>query len=254
MYFDIGRNYLESKHGAEAAKWLERAAVVFEENDLSGLNTSNLQLNVLHTYARASLQAEDANTGLLRARAILEILQQRYEDNIAVSLLQLEIASRGDLSAYFAGIDALSQSQVTDSHYRIVMYHIHHLWTLDPAEARRSLKRYLVERLAVHGNKKFVESALISLVWMSTSPECTNETASLDAAFTELRLIWTESLRAEATNGILLLLWRRIEKAFEQEEYGVAASWCKLVIHQLSSESMDDLNAGKIQRLVNRYT
>lgn len=54
---------------------------------LSGPNASNLQLNVLHTYARASLQAEDAGAGLLRARAMLEILQQLREDNIAVSLL-----------------------------------------------------------------------------------------------------------------------------------------------------------------------
>jgi hypothetical protein len=116
------------------------------------------------------------------------------------------------------------------------------------------LKCYLVERLAVDGNKEFVESALISLVWMSTSPECTNELASLDAMFTELHLIWSKSLSAEATNGILLLLWRRIENASGKGEYGVAVSWCKLAMHQLFSGSVGDLSAGKIQRFVSRYT
>jgi hypothetical protein len=47
----------------------------FEKNDLSSSNTSNLQLNVLRTYARASLQVEDADVSFLRAQAILEVLQ-----------------------------------------------------------------------------------------------------------------------------------------------------------------------------------
>jgi hypothetical protein len=111
-----------------------------------------------------------------------------------------------------------------------------------------------MERLTVDGNKEFVESALISLVWMSTSPERTNELTSLDATFTELHLIWTKSLSAEATNGVLLLLWRQIEKASGRGEYGVAASWCKLAMHQLFSGSVDDLSAGKIHRFVSRYT
>jgi hypothetical protein len=111
-----------------------------------------------------------------------------------------------------------------------------------------------MERLTVDGNKKFVESALISLVWMSTSPECTNELASLDTTFTEFHRIWTKSLSAEATNAVLLLLWRRIEKASGKEEYGIAASWCKLAMHQLFSGSVDDLSAGKIQRFVSRFT
>lgn len=134
------------------------------------------------------------------------------------------------------------------------MCHIHRLRKLDPAHAYRSLKRYLVERLAVERSQEFVENALIALVWMFPSPECTNEIASLDATFTEPHLIRTKPLSSEATNGILLLLWSRIEKTSEKEEYGLTASWCKLAIHELFSGSMDDVNAGKLRRFVNRYT
>jgi hypothetical protein len=235
-----------------AARWLERAAVIFEEHNLVGPDATDLRLNVLHTYARALLELKDANQGLLRAWAILEALQRLYgTENVAVLLLQLEIASRGDPGPYLARVDASSRLQLTNSHHKAVIHHIYHLRKLDPRRARRSLKQYLLERLSVLGNDQWIEHALITLVWMSTSLECTSEAASLDATFTELRQIWTQPLSVEVTHGTLVLLWKRTERSFDNQEYRDAGIWCQLAMHGLLSDRMEDLHAGKIQRCGN---
>jgi hypothetical protein len=249
--FDIGRDFLEKKNSGLAVRWLERAAVLFEDHDIAGPAAADLRLNVLHTYARALLGLEDANTGLLRARTVLETLQRLYRDNDAVLLLQLEIVIRGHARASFAGLAALPRPHLTDSHYELVIHHIHRLRKLDPTHAREFLQCYLMRELAIHGNDQWIESTLIMLVWMSTSPECTSRIMSLETAFTEIYQHWTKPLSSEATNGIMVFLWRRVEKAFDKEEYGDAAAWCKLAMHELLSGRMEDFNAGKIQRYDN---
>ena len=249
LLFDIGRYCLEKKHYELAARWLERAVVMLQEHDLVSGDAPNLRLNIMQTYARASLELADADTGLLRAKETLETLQQLHgRGNAAVLLLQLEIASRGDLRGYVDGLDALSRLYFTDWQYKAVMYHIHHLRKLDPARASRCLQQYLVERLAVNGNDQWIESALIALVWICASSSA--GTASLDAAFTELGQIWTKPLSTEATRGILVLLWKPIEEKVNKEEYEDAIAWCQLAMHQLLSTNMGDFNAGKIQRYV----
>lgn len=227
---------------------------MLEDHDFAGLAAGDLRLSVLHTYARALLEQEDANTGLLRARTILETLQRLYiGGNDAVLLLQLEIAIRGHAGAYSVAQGAVvhgavSQLTLTDSHYKAIIHYIHCLRKLDPTHARELLQYYVVQRLAVHGNDQWIESALIMLVSMSTSGDCTSSVPSLETAFTEIHQRWTAPPSSEAVHGVLVLLWKRIEKLFDREEYADAAAWCKLAMHQLLSERLEYLNAGKIQR------
>ena len=222
---------------------------MLEEHDLGGPDAADLRLNVLHTYARALLRLKDADTGLLRARGVLETLRRFYRaDNVAMVLLQLEIASRGDPDAQFDWVDTLPSLQLTDSHNKAVMHHLHRLRKLDPERARRVLQRYLVERLAVNGNDQWIESALITLVWMPTSPEYRDETTTLEAAFTGLSQMWAKSLSAEAVHRVLVLLWKRIEEAFDREAYRAAEAWCRLAMHELLFDNMDDLKVGKVKR------
>ena len=56
-------------------KWLGRAVELFQIHDIVGPNAENLQLNILHTYARALLALEDSETGLPRAREVMEMIQ-----------------------------------------------------------------------------------------------------------------------------------------------------------------------------------
>ena len=57
-------------------KWLGRAAGFFQIHDIVGPDAENLQLNVLHAYARALLALGDAETGLPRAREVVETIQR----------------------------------------------------------------------------------------------------------------------------------------------------------------------------------
>lgn len=76
LSFEIGRDCLEKRLDEAAVKWLGRAAGFFQMHDSVGPDAENLQLNVLHTYARALLALEDAETGLPRAREIMETIQR----------------------------------------------------------------------------------------------------------------------------------------------------------------------------------
>jgi hypothetical protein len=75
LSFEIGRDCLGKRLDEAAVKWLERAAGLFQIHDIVGPGAENLQLSVLHTYARALLALKDAETGLPRAREVMETIQ-----------------------------------------------------------------------------------------------------------------------------------------------------------------------------------
>jgi hypothetical protein len=76
LSFEIGRDCLGKRLDGAAVKWLGRAAGLFQIHDIVGPDAKDLQLNVLHTYARALLALEDAETGLPRAREVIEMIQR----------------------------------------------------------------------------------------------------------------------------------------------------------------------------------
>jgi hypothetical protein len=153
------------------------------------------------------------------------------------------------VGAYFAGVDALSRLELTESSHKAVIYHTHQLRKLDAGAACQLLRPYLVQQLALHGNEQWIEATLTTLVWMSTSLEYSIETAAtLEATFTQLHEKWTKPLSAEATHIVLVLLWKQIELGSNYEKFGDAAVWCQLAMHPLLFDNLDDLNAGKIQR------
>jgi hypothetical protein len=75
LSFEIGRDCLGKRLDETAVKWLGRAAGLFQIHDIVGPDAENLQLNVLHTYARALLALGDAETGLPQAREVMETIQ-----------------------------------------------------------------------------------------------------------------------------------------------------------------------------------
>jgi hypothetical protein len=153
------------------------------------------------------------------------------------------------VGAHFVGVDALSGLELAESSHKAVMYHAHQLQKLDTGAACQLLRQYLVQRLALHGNEQWIEATLTTLVWMSTSLECSIEIATtLEATFTQIREKWTKSLGAEATRIVLVLLWRQMELGSNYDKFGDAAVWCQLAMHPLLFDNLDDLNAGKIQR------
>jgi hypothetical protein len=153
------------------------------------------------------------------------------------------------VGAHFVGVDALSRLELAESIHKAVIYHTHQLRKLDAQAACQLLRQYLVQRLALHGNEQWIEATLTTLVWMSTSLECSIEiAATLEATFTQLREKWTKSLSAEATHIALVLLWKQIELGSNYDKFGDAAVWCQLAMHPLLFDNLDDLNSGKIQR------
>jgi hypothetical protein len=75
LSFEIGRDCLKKRLDEAAVKWLGRAARLFQMHDIVGPDAENLQLNVLHSYARALLALKDTETGLARAREVMQMIQ-----------------------------------------------------------------------------------------------------------------------------------------------------------------------------------
>jgi hypothetical protein len=76
IYFEIGRDCLGKRLDEAAVKWLGRATGLFQIHDIVGPDAENIQLNVLHTYARALMALEDTETGLSQAREVTETIQR----------------------------------------------------------------------------------------------------------------------------------------------------------------------------------
>ena len=75
LFFEIGRDCLGKRLDEAAVKWLGRAVGFSQMHDIVGNDAENLQLNVLHTYARALLALEDAEAGLPGAREVMGTIQ-----------------------------------------------------------------------------------------------------------------------------------------------------------------------------------
>ena len=60
----------------------------------------------------------------------------------------------------------------------------------------------------MHGDDQWIESALLTFLWMSTLPESKTEPTSLCTVLDELYQVWQKKLSAEATHGALVVsIW-----------------------------------------------
>ena len=213
LLYEIGTKELAESRAESATKWLKRAAAHVEEVEPDGgsLDNADMRLNVLHVYVRALLSLEDPSAGL-EAHRVLEILHKDYGDKLAVMLLQLEITSRDpkpNADAYMAEMRTLTRIiPLLDSNHKIVMHYVHRLKDISVLHAKKVLRQYIVQRLAPYGNDLWTESAVLTLIWMSTMssdeatpPHATNLHVDLD----QIEQSWNRVLSVEAAHGALVV-------------------------------------------------
>ncbi|KEF51820.1 uncharacterized protein A1O9_12157, partial [Exophiala aquamarina CBS 119918] len=116
--------------------------------------------------------------------------------------------------------------------------------------AAQALKAYLVLRLAVHDEPQWVETGILTLIWLVTTGTADLVSAALlqlESSLNEVYEVWDRRLSPEATQGALVLLWKRIGGAIEHGQHQDTIYWCRIALHQMFSDAGDH-NIGKLER------
>jgi len=120
--------------------------------------------------------------------------------------------------------------------------------------ACKALKQFILQRLVPNRNDEWTESAVITLLWMSTSGKDQSvDVEVLESWLGDIHRAWDRGLSAEAAHGALVLVWKKIEKASDDQSSGTAIRWCCLALQKLF-EKAGEHNVGKVERkLINCY-
>jgi hypothetical protein len=103
-------------------------------------------------------------------------------------------------------------------------------------------------RLFQQENQQWIEKAMITRVWFSTSDTPADDVLEkLHELFDTVNQRSKTVFAAPATHATQTLLWKRVEAVSKQEQTGVAESWCKLCLHSLF-ENSGAQNKAKVAR------
>ena len=179
LLFEIGRSRSKKMQWAEAVHWLERARDMFlsHTHNLSN-DAGELRISIMHDMVRALLNLEDENSQE-KAWNIVRELELDCGHRLAFLLLKLDIfASKSSHSAQNY-CDILQKIvhlvHLTDMNIGTILHHVHKLRSWSPLMAHHVLVSLLSERLLDGEETKWIDKALVTLIW-----NCTNSTEFLD--------------------------------------------------------------------------
>lgn len=112
-----------------------------------------------------------------------------------------------------------------------------------PDLACRALDDLLTLRLLEHGKAEWIQTALITRLWMSSA----TSTEALNQLMVTINMRMSHQMSDKATHAAQTLLWKHIDACTKAEDWAGAESWSKLTMHPLLSNT-GDLNSAKIAR------
>ena len=165
--------------------------------------------------------------------------------------------------ACYTSLSATSRSaHLTESNFEMMLHYAHKLHRYDERLALNLLEDFLVQRLAIHSNEGWIERALLTWLsmglktasvpvdWQPAGPMVT--AANAQHFLTVLHQSWGRTLDAEAAQAALVLLWRRIEIAADDQRSESTSEWCQVALHSMFGRAGYP-NIGKIQRKLVQY-
>ncbi|KAK3064561.1 hypothetical protein LTS18_006048 [Coniosporium uncinatum] len=253
LLFEIGKDQLTKSQSEMAAKWLERSLDVLDEQELEHLSpdAGELRLIIMQKLARALMdqQREDARA---RAWGLVKLMEVSYGEKMVVGLLKLELLASEvvkDVGAYYDVLLRIVRSaMLTQNNFKTIMWHVRKLKEWSPEIACRALDDLLTIRLAASDKEEWIESAVVTRMWIATTtPKADNPAPSIQET---LDLLWQsteKTLSPIATHAAQTLLWKRVEASYSQSDFHMAESWLRLASHCLLA-SCGELNSAKISR------
>lgn len=225
---EIGTGFLNQEQYEEAKKWLGRAYTILQQCDWrSSFDDQELRLNVMHAYTRSLFTLEEYHA---QAREMLATLQIEYPGRLPVSVLRMEHFT--DARELRTILEATMQSiQLIGSNFELILHHVHILRKLNVKYACKALGNFIVKRLIPEKMSGWIETSTLTLIWMITGDHDTYGTPDTlaDALSTLHEAGQTPVLSTESLQGTIVLIWKRIEQAYETDAK-LAVEWCKVAL------------------------
>lgn len=119
---------------------------------------------------------------------------------------------------------------------------------LSVVHACKALDELIHMRLFQQENQQWIEKAVITRVWMSTSGEPDeNVLEKLRELFDTVVQRFDTTFAAPATHATQTLVWKRVEALSKQKQNDTAELWCRLCLHPLFEKSGGQ-NKAKVAR------
>ncbi len=186
LFFEIGSSQSKKTQWAEAVDWLERAHNILlgQSQDLLSSDAGELRISIMHSMARAYLNLK-SDGSQEKAWNTLRELELDCGDRLVVLLLKLDIVATDASHSAQDYCDILHKIintvHLTDTNVRTILHHVHKFRSRSPVMAHRVLVTLLFERLLGAEEMKWIEKALITIIW-----NCTNSTTEFLDCLTSL--------------------------------------------------------------------
>ena len=177
LMFEIGYSQFKCSVCSEAIYWLEKAHDLLSGQNLEALtnDAGELLISIMHATVRAlmTLEGKDNRT---KAWNIVHKLDLECADRLAVLLLKLDLYATDLTHSPQNYCDVLQKlvhtAHITDTNIKTILHHVHKLRGRSPPMAHTILVSLLSERLLAGEEPRFLEKALITIIWnCTTSPD-----------------------------------------------------------------------------------
>jgi hypothetical protein len=186
VLYEMGKDLLDKKQYAMAVKWLDRAYSVLVEQELDRLSmdASELRLSIMESLIKALLALQDQES-TDKARSLVDLLENEVGDKLIVLLLRLELVSAAtnesfDSNSYSDILQRMTRTvALTESNFKLIMYHIRKLTDQSPNLACKALDGLLKLRILQAERADWVEKVIITRLWIITNQRDVPETLVL---------------------------------------------------------------------------
>ncbi|QDS73641.1 hypothetical protein FKW77_002299 [Venturia effusa] len=251
--YEIGKDLFAKKQYETALLWLGRAYDVLseQEQELLSDNARELRLAIMQLLTKALMLTRTPES-LEKAKVMLDFIDMDYSDKMVTSLLRLELLScdpQPDAEQYYKTLSKMLRSvPLTRPNFKTIMHHIHKMKKLDLSLAAKTLEDFLYVRLYDSDKEEYTEKAAMMWIWIITQePQLDVQSKLLASALSHIYDGTQKPFSPPATHAAQTLLWKNIESAFSQRQYGFAETWCRLALHELF-ERCGEMNRAKIAR------
>ncbi|KAI0125122.1 meiosis protein SPO22/ZIP4 like-domain-containing protein [Xylariales sp. AK1849] len=253
--YEIGSDFLRKNDFTMAVKWLERAYEFLNNQALEHLSREAIELRLAISQALIqALLGSDNTESFQKAENHVNYIESEIGDKFVVLLLRLEILLKASVEVFDSNAYAnvlqrmFINLDLSDSSFKLVIYHIRRLDDKSPSLACQVLDEFLVSQIIPSRRNEWLERAIVLRAYISTNRRDAPETVeSLKSIFDRVAASTERPLAATAALAILALIWKKVDAKFAQEDFGSCEDWCRLAMHSVL-EQCGPINVAKIIR------
>ncbi|KAI1388233.1 SPO22-domain-containing protein [Hypoxylon trugodes] len=254
-FYEIGKDLTAQRNFPLAAKWLERAYECINIQEIERLSREvvELRLAISQALVRAYLDVKTED-GFQKAENHVGYIESEIGDKLVVLLLRLELLLSSPAEVFDSGAYAdilrrmIRSLDVSESSFNLIMHHIRKLEDKSPSLAVSVLDDFITSRVLPTQHEEWVERTVVLRAQMATTHRDTHGTIQeLTATFDSVAANLEKPLSAAVVLAIQILMWKKIDASFSQQELAVTERWCRVAMHSALCHS-GPANTAKIAR------